>query len=53
MRKINKPSTDTLLSVGSFVLTIVASVVASKVNENKNKAYLKKLFDAQNNTKTN
>lgn len=48
MRKISKPSADTLLSVGSFALTILASVVASKVSENKNKAYLKKLFDAEN-----
>lgn len=52
MRKITKPGKDTLMSVGSFALTMVASIVASKVADRKNKAYLKQLFDAQN-TKQN
>ena len=52
MRKINinKPSTDGLMAVGSFLLTLAASVVASKVADRKNKAYLEQLVNNKFNT---
>lgn len=53
MRKINinKPSTDSLMAVGSFVLTMAASIVAAKVSDRKNKTYLEQLVNNKFNTK--
>ena len=47
MRKfnINKPNTLTLLSIGSAVLGIVASVAQATVADKKNKVYLDKKFE--------